>query len=310
MSLRDFFTDDRVNLISEYQQKWRRVYWDTQPIDRIKVTAAVEQAYRVMGKPEPEIIFCPSRRAALDRLQSYISQVDTPPPSVPMSADEARDYSNSFQGWVDGARLIWKSIGQAQKARSSTVLKLQRDLEGSQRTSLEEYIGTIVPKNLTSQQIVEYSRLVEPRSNLSEQEREDLPNLSAMFEQQIPWFPGKGLVSILLLRQTIAFQIIINVEITDESGVFIDITEFYNGITEFYNSISAAELGFLSENPPLEPWELIRSCTWMDFAISELNFPYNREQWLALKELAEQRWGWIIAMSKFCIVCDRSANNS
>jgi hypothetical protein len=302
MSLRDFFTDDRIDLISEYQEKWRRVYLDTQPIDRTKAAAAVEQAYRVMGKPEPEIIFCPSFRAALDRLQIYISLYD-PPPSVPMSADEARDYSNSFQGWADGAKLICKAFRQGQKASSRTLLKLQLDLEDSQRTSLEEYIGTIVPKNLTSQQIVEYSRLVEPGRNLSEQELEDLPNLSAMFERQIPWFPGKGLVSIFLLKKTVASAIAMNIRITGESGVS-------NDIIEFYNSMSAAELEFLSENPSIEPLELIRSCIWIDFAISVLNFPYNREQWWALKELAEQQCGQIIAMGKFCIVCDRPANNN
>jgi hypothetical protein len=44
MSLRDFFTADRIDLISEYQEKWRRVYLNTQPIDRIKAAAAVHQA--------------------------------------------------------------------------------------------------------------------------------------------------------------------------------------------------------------------------------------------------------------------------
>jgi hypothetical protein len=311
MSLRDFFTDDRIDLISEYQEKWRRVYLDTQPIDRIKAAAAVEQAYRVMGKPEPEIIFCPSPRAALDRLQIYISQVDAPPPSVPMSADEARDYANSFQYWADSARLIFKAIRQGQKAGSRTVVKLQNDLQNSQRTSLEEYIGTILPKNLTSQQIVEYNRRAEPRINFSGQEQEDFSgNFSVMFERQIPWFPGKGLVSIFLLKKMVASLIIMNVRIErDESGVPYDETEFYNSVMELYNSTSAAELEFLSENPPIDTWDLTKSCIWIDFAISVLNFPYNREKWRAVKELAEQ-CGWIFPMSKFCIVCDRPANNN
>jgi hypothetical protein len=313
MSLRDFFTDDRVNLISEYREKWRHVYLDTQPINRTKAAAAVEQAYRVMGKPEPEIIFCSSFRAALDRLQIYTSLYN-PPASVTMSADEAQDYSNSFQGWADSAKLIYKTFRQGQKASSRTLLKLQLDLEGSQRTSLEKYIGTILPRNLTSQQIVEYSRRAEPRISLSEQEQEDLPNLSAMFERQIPWFPGKGLVSIFLLKKTVASGITTNISIMNESGFFNDTAEFYNStsandLIEFYNSMSAAEREFLSENTLIEPLELVRSCIWIDFAISVLNFPYNREQWWALKELTEQRCGQIIEMGKFCIVCDRPANN-
>jgi hypothetical protein len=307
MSLRDFFTDDQICLISEYREKWRRVYLDTQPIDRTK-------AYRVMGKPEPEVIFCPSFRAALDQLQIYISQVDAPPPFVPMSDDEARDYYNSFQYWADSASLIFRSFGKGLKARSSTLLKLQRDLENSQRTSLENYIGAILPKNLTSQQIVEYNRRAEPRISLSEQEQEDLPNLSAMFERQIPWFPGKRLVSMFFLKKMVASGITTNISIMSESGFFNDTAEFYNStsandLIEFYNSMSAAEREFLSENTLIEPLELVRSCIWIDFAISVLNFPYNREQWWALKELTEQRCGQIIEMGKFCIVCDRPANN-
>jgi hypothetical protein len=303
VSLRDFFTAAQIDLISEYQEKWRRVYLNTQPIDQIKASAAIQQAYRVMDKPEPEIIFCPSPRAALDRLQIYISQVDNPPPPVPMSDDEARNYYNSFQYWSDSTKLIFKSLGQGLKARSSTVLNLQRDLENSLLTSLEKYIGTILPKNLTSQQVVDYNRLAAPGIDWPEQS-----NFSVMFEQHIPWFPGKGLVSIFLLKKMLASLIIMNVRIErDESGVPNDETEFYNSVMELYNSMSAAELGFLSENPPIDPWDLTQSCTWVDFAISVLNFPYDREKWRALQELAEQ-CGWILGMGKFCIVCDRSSD--
>jgi hypothetical protein len=308
MSLRDFFTDAQIALIPEYQEKWRRVYLNTQPIDRIKAAAAVHQAYRVMGKPEPEIIFCPSPRAALDRLQIYISQVDNPLLSVPMSDDEARDYNNSFQYWADSASLIFKSFCKGQKAGASTLVKLQNDLQNSLSTSLEEYIGTILPENLTSQQIIEYNRRAEPRINFSGQEQEDFPgNFSVMFEQQIPWFPGKELVSIFLLKKMVASLIIMNVRIErNESGVPYDETEFYDSVMELYNSTSAAEMAFLSENPPIDPWDLTKSCIWIDFAISVLNFTYDHEKWQALQELAEQ-CGWILAMSKFCIVCDRSS---
>ena len=163
-------------------------------------------------------------------------------------------------------------------------------------------------KNLTSQQIVEYNRRAEPRINLSEQEQEYFSsNFSVMFERQIPWFPGKELISMFLLKKMLAFLIVMNIRIErDENGIsHYDTTESYNSIMEFYNSTSAAELGFLSENPPIEPEHLTESCTWIDFAISVLNFPYDREKWRVLKELAEQ-CGWTLAMSKFCIVCDRS----
>jgi hypothetical protein len=131
-----------------------------------------------------------------------------------------------------------------------------------------------------------------------------------MFEQQIPWFPGKGLVSIFLLKKMITSLITMNIRIErDESGVPIDETEFYNSVMEDYNSRSTAEIAFLSENPPIEPQYLTQSCTWIDFAISVLNFSHDHEKWAALQELAEQ-CGWTLGMGKFCIVCDRPANNN
>jgi hypothetical protein len=225
-----------------------------------------------------------------------------------MSDDEARDYYNSFQYWADSARLIFKSFGQGQKAGASTLVKLQNDLQNSLSTSLEKYIDTILPKNLTSQQIVEYNRRADPRINFSGQAPEDFSgNFSVMFERQIPWFPGKGLVSIFLLKKMVALLIIMNVRIErNESGVPCDETEFHSSLMEIYNFRSTAEMAFLSENPPIDPWDLTESCIWIDFAISVLNFPYDREKWRALKELAEQ-CGWTLAMSKFCIVCDRSS---
>ena len=156
MSFRDFLTADQINLISEYQEKWRRVSLDTQPIDQIKAAAAVQQAYRVMGKPEPEVIFCQNYRAALDRLQVYIPQVDDPPLPVPMSAEEAPDDPPPFN--ITVAWKIFKVISKSKKASLNPLLKIQRDLEKSQLISLEKYIDTALPKNLTSQKISEYNR--------------------------------------------------------------------------------------------------------------------------------------------------------
>ena len=91
MAQAKFLTDEQVALVPEYQEKWRHVYLETQPIDRIKAEAAVKRAYRVMGKPEPEVIFCSSPQSALDRLRTYISQVE-PPDSLQMSPEEVRGF--------------------------------------------------------------------------------------------------------------------------------------------------------------------------------------------------------------------------
>ncbi|MEM7713541.1 MAG: hypothetical protein AAF349_08195, partial [Cyanobacteria bacterium P01_A01_bin.68] len=67
-----FLTPEQEALIPEYQQKWKRIYLSTQPIEHNRAKAAVQGAYAVMGKPEPEVVFCSSPRAALDRLQAHI----------------------------------------------------------------------------------------------------------------------------------------------------------------------------------------------------------------------------------------------
>jgi hypothetical protein len=301
MSLKDLFPANQMDLIPEYQEKWRRVYLDTQPINPTKATAAVQQAYRVMSKPEPEVVFCPSPRAALDRLQSHISPVDESLPSVSL-ANDTQKYRNSFLLYANIAGMMFKSVSKEQKVKLNAIFKLIEDLENSQLTSLEKRISTALPKKLTSQEIIEYNKsawdfaigkIAEHERSSSDQEKD---SFSAMFEQKIPWFPGKRSVSTYILKKMIASSIVMNMKI-DESTLYSD-------TTEFYNSISAAEVAFLSENPPINTWHSTASCAWIDFATSAMSFSYDHEKWQALKELTEQ-CGWIFAMDDFCIVCDR-----
>ena len=69
-----FLTPEQMALIPEYQEKWRRVYLSTQPIEQVRAVAAIKGAYSVMKQPEPEVVFCSSPQAALtivvDRLDT------------------------------------------------------------------------------------------------------------------------------------------------------------------------------------------------------------------------------------------------
>lgn len=286
MSLSDFFTADQIDLISDYQEKWRLVYLNTQPIDRTMAAVAVERAYHVMGKPLPEIIFCPTPRAALDRLQIYISQVEIPP-STPSSAGEIRDTRNPFHGGMS------TPLSEGQKVMSNPISQLSEDLDNSLIVSLENYVEDILSNKLTSPQISE--------SRLSEQEQVDFAfDFSSLLEQKTSWDIGGELGDILLQKKMFAVSIYVSIK----GGI-----EVRSDSREYYNSKSVAEHIFLSKNTPVNIYSLAVDCTWIDFAISVLNFPYDREKWLALKELTEQ-CGWIFAMSEFCIVCDRPANNN
>ncbi len=88
MSQIQFLTPAQVEQIPDIQEKWRRIYLSTQPLDRIRAVAAIKGAYAVMGQPEPEVVFCSSPRAALEYLQDYVSQVEVPQADTTMSPEE------------------------------------------------------------------------------------------------------------------------------------------------------------------------------------------------------------------------------
>ena len=77
-----FLTPEQEALIPEYQEKWKRIYLSTEPIQQNRAKAAVQGAYAVMGKAEPEVIFCSSPRAALERLQAYVETPQQSPSTL------------------------------------------------------------------------------------------------------------------------------------------------------------------------------------------------------------------------------------
>ena len=54
----DRLTAEQEALIPVYRKKWQDIAFSTQPIDKEKVSAAIEQVYALMNKPEPIIAFC------------------------------------------------------------------------------------------------------------------------------------------------------------------------------------------------------------------------------------------------------------
>lgn len=103
-----FLTPEQEALIPEYQEKWKRISLTTQPIEKVRAAAAIKGVYAVMGKPEPNVVFCSSPRAALDHLQAQVSQVDIP--QNPRSRTK-EDIQNNF------IQFLQKQLGrQSSKA--------------------------------------------------------------------------------------------------------------------------------------------------------------------------------------------------
>lgn len=300
-----FLTDEQVALIPEYQEKWRRVYLETQPIDRIKAESAVKRAYRVMGKPEPEVIFCSSPRSALDRLQAYISQVE-PPASLQMSPEEVK--GQLFQLVV---KAVWQSFqvkSKQQKAGTKPLTDLQEEVTISPYKLLKQHIDRLLPKDVTFQDIGEQTlmasspmidsmikRTGDPESARSLQQAQDSgwqESLNMM--QQSPLMPLTGLISRGWLKNMLPSLIVAKVTGTEHP-------QFKEA---FYDSMSIIEQKFLVENPPIFTSDTAIICSWLDYAFSVLNYSHHQEKWSVLKELTEQ-CGPIFVVGKFCIICDR-----
>jgi hypothetical protein len=73
-------TPEQEALIPFYRQKWRPLPLSSGAIDREKAADTVKAAYSLMGKQEPEILFCDSSYAALTALQTdFYDQLDSKP---------------------------------------------------------------------------------------------------------------------------------------------------------------------------------------------------------------------------------------
>ncbi len=69
-----------------------------------------------MSKPEPEIIFCDSPNAAIERLKPYISSVETPQQNTVQSPEEAFQGLNFVKLF---AQTAWGTFQQNNKRKEA-----------------------------------------------------------------------------------------------------------------------------------------------------------------------------------------------
>lgn len=65
-------TSDQEALLPIYKKKWRAIALNTEPLDREKATKAIGATYTLLGKDEPQIIFCQNITTA-DKALGYQS---------------------------------------------------------------------------------------------------------------------------------------------------------------------------------------------------------------------------------------------
>jgi hypothetical protein len=296
-----FLTDDQLALVPEYQEKWRRVYRSTEPIDRERAKSAIQRAYRVMGQEAPEIIFRASPRQAMETLLAQVVSVE--PPQVVKPSDDF------FRFFLQAAWSTYEIKKKQQQSGITPIFNLYKEVGQETGKTLVQHIDRCLPKDMDMRDILQQvfsdaSPMFASIGSLHED-----PELSKMLqdnqaqewlgsleniEEAFRWFPGRELVWRAWLKQMLPGLIISKVSSVKHP-------QFQQTI---YSSFSRIEHQAIAENPAFSTPGWVVSCIWLDFAKSVLNYPVPTEKWDVLKELIEN-CGWIFAVKNTCIVSDR-----
>jgi hypothetical protein len=316
-----FLTPAQEELIPEYQKKWERIGLLTDPIHRIQAQRAIKGAYAVMGKPEPEVIFCTSPQAALEHLQGEI------PPVKPTNSAESKtpeeSQSNVLQSFLQSIQLSGQAIWQVMKlwnkqkqSGTKPLHNLLKDLSDQSYKAWGKHIENSLPENLSTQDVIGQAFLgTKPMFELLNKQmaRQGHPQVPTTFEEipQAEWqaslnatatntnailgcLPFKGFFFRIWLKNMLKGAL---------SHKICGITYPFVSAT-FMATRSPAERQFLLENPAVFTSDFAYQCTCLDFAFSILNYPHDVQKWSALKALVKC-CGWIFAVQDRCIVCDR-----
>lgn len=313
-----FLTPEQEAIIPEYQEKWKRISVTTQPIEKIRAAAAIKGVYAVMGKPEPEVIFCTSPRAALDHLQAQVSQVDIPQNTGSRTQEDIQN--NFIQFFAEAASETIKLGNKQRNAGTKPILDLLKEVSVEPSNSIETHIERCLPKDLSTRDMIEqtvlsvapmidlmckhqarrgdpgFSKMVKMILNKSPEDgRESFSDMaSTALEMQLGWIPGKEFFFRGWMKKYLQ-----GILITTINGM-----EPPRLRETLAMPLSLAEQKYLVENAVIVISEFAYQCSWLDFAISELNYPHDAKKWAALQGLVKY-CGWVFAAENLCIICDR-----
>lgn len=316
MSQIRFFSEEQEARIPLLQEKWQAVAFSTERIDRDRATESLKEVYSVMGKPEPEIIFCASPHAAIERLKPYISSVEIPQQNTVQSPEEVFQDLNFVKFFARAAWGTFQQNNKRKEAESRIVFDLINQLSQQPNKLLSKHTNDAIPQDLTTQEIVEQSFLgATPLFNIlaREQARQGEPDLSkamstntseawdssfsqtaSALEQQLSWLPGKK----FLFRQWLK-RFLFGALSSQITGV-----EYPKLKEVFYYQLIPSQQKFYIENPPVITSELAINCILLDFYFSVMNYPHQLQKWEALQNLV-QHCGWIFGFNNTCLICDR-----
>ena len=314
MSQIQFLTPAQAELIPDIQEKWRRIYLSTQPLDQIRAVAAIKGAYAVMGQPEPEVVFCSSPRAALEYLQDYVAQVEVPQADTTVSPEAIQ--ASFFKHFGQAVFETFRLKNKQQQSGIRPITDLLGKLSHRPYKLLAKHIEHCLPKDLTTQDVVEQAfigaiplfeqlgktmaREGDPEFSKTLQDRpmedwqESFSQTASAIETQLGWLPGKGFLFRGWLKKMV--QSTLAAKITG-----VNHPQLQEAVQV---SFLPAEQLFLLENPFVTNSGLAVACIWLDFAFSVLGYPHDAQKWAALQGLVKY-CGDIFAVKNLCVVCDR-----
>lgn len=276
-------TPEQEALIPVTRAKWRAIAVSTEPIDRQKASLAVKEAYKLIGKQEPNIVFFRSPSQALVAvLDQLVQQLD----SELVSRIESQ--LNSQQGNELESELVRQLVSQlaiplekqlekqlGRQLGSQLESQLKNRLESQLETQLESQLKNRLETQLESQRL---------NQSISQQESQLNSKLASRLVNQLQSRIKSRSANKLVSRLG-------NLLDSQRSSQLVSRLGNRLGRPLFYNNCIRSEL-----------WASYGS--WLDFRISVCNAAHDQKIWEVFQSLVSN-CGWILPFEKTCIVCDR-----
>lgn len=285
-------TSEQEDLLSFTRQKWSNIVFSTESISRQKVILAIQEAYRVLDQPMPEVIFCDSPVAAFEKivLDDWMQQKIT---------NLINNFSKKVQRKFSDPRLIELSWSDLNKLTKEVTFLLQADIVNQVKELL----------NLPP------SPLNELDSYLMGEIRNQLSYLR--FEQVSQQFSELDLASMSQLERKLYNQLISRIF----NHIFIPLDE---QVGRFLKEKLGQELGDqtlksfvqtfwvtlkdqVEDNLMIDYFQFQFWATHVglfEFTIEELGCQVEQRQWQAFQKLVKE-CGGIYVTYDTCFVCDR-----
>ncbi|WP_242056908.1 MULTISPECIES: DUF6745 domain-containing protein [Oscillatoriales] len=272
-------TPEQEYLISVYQEKWERIALSIKPIDRIKATIALENAYRLIRnkKPKPKIIFFDSPFAALSYIASFIGEQ--------LKNTTTEEFDSSF--WSSSLAIRDNSeLNLWEKLETKLWALYWKDPYNTQaeKVSWRSYLWQQLKEQIGDELCEELEILL-----VEQTERRVWEQVEEHLVRKMIEYMGSKLKKIFQANIDLEVEVpLYSLEDAADrmlSGLIHN--HFYHGAMRLWN---------------LNSWN--SRAAFVDFCFSALNCDGDREKWLLFQSLVKE-CNWVFPLENLFLVCDR-----